>query len=399
MKIAITGASGFVGQELVHLLAFSGAQLLLIGRDRAKLASIFPGHEICAYDEIGKLVEGFDQVIHLAVINSDSSMSESEMHRVNVDLLIEVAEKARDAGVRRFVNVSSIHALDWNDASPYAKSKRAAVRELAALERLETVTVYLPLVYGQRWAGKLKFLKKLPLRAARLIFSILAAARPTVDIALLRDFVLLNSNPVCCENIILSDGQARNVSFAIFKRAIDLAFAVGILALFWWALILIWAFARWDFPGSGLFSQRRIGLGGKEFICYKFRTMKSGVAHAGTHEVSASAVTPFGRFLRNYKLDEIPQVWNILRNEMSLIGPRPCMPVQVELIAERRQRGVLAIKPGISGLAQINNIDMSDPQLLARWDARYMRLQSLLLDVEIAIATAFGSGRGDRVGR
>ena len=101
--------------------------------------------------------------------------------------------------------------------------------------------------------------------------------------------------------------------------------------------------------------------------------------------------------MRATKLDELPQIWNILRNEVSLIGPRPCLPVQDELIEARRRRGVLTIKPGISGLAQINGIDMSEPERLACWDARYVALQSLLLDLKVIFATATGSGQGDKI--
>jgi lipopolysaccharide/colanic/teichoic acid biosynthesis glycosyltransferase len=82
---------------------------------------------------------------------------------------------------------------------------------------------------------------------------------------------------------------------------------------------------------------------------------------------------------------------------LSLVGPRPCLPVQTRLIEARRVRGVLTLKPGISGLAQVNGIDMSDPERLASWDARYLALQSLLLDLKIIIATATGGGQGDKV--
>lgn len=120
--------------------------------------------------------------------------------------------------------------------------------------------------------------------------------------------------------------------------------------------------------------------------------MKTGTAHVGTHEVSTSAITRQGQWLRKSKLDELPQIINIFRNEMSLVGPRPCLPSQSELIAERDHRGVLAVKPGITGLAQVNGVDMRFPAKLAQWDARYLALQSLLLDLRILLATAFRRG-------
>ena len=143
---------------------------------------------------------------------------------------------------------------------------------------------------------------------------------------------------------------------------------------------------------------RRVGRYGKTFTCYKFRTMQQGTVQAGTHEVSQASVTSIGRFLRGTKLDELPQVWNILKNEISLIGPRPGLPVQKELFEARQAWGVFDVKPGISGLAQVNNIDMSDPEKLARWDARYIALQSLVLDIKITLATVRGGGQGDKTG-
>ena len=125
--------------------------------------------------------------------------------------------------------------------------------------------------------------------------------------------------------------------------------------------------------------------------------MKQGTAQAGTHEISSSSVTLFGAFLRKTKLDELPQILNILRNEVSLIGPRPCLPLQETLIEARHKYGIFRMKPGISGFAQVNNVDMSDPEKLASWDARYGALRCLVLDAKIIISTAKGRGQGDRI--
>lgn len=407
MKIVIAGASGFVGQNLVPFLTRSGAQLLLVGRDPARLSEMFPGIETCRYEDLATRARGWDKLVHLAVLNNDSTATAQEFVRVNVDFLVHVAEIARLAGIRQFLNVSSIHALDSKNHGPYAESKRQAARRLAELPGLDSLTVYLPAVYGDRWAGSLSWLNRLPRAVALHFFELVATLKPTLDVQRLADVVLSDKNPSndhggaanesVLSEFILTDGQHGNAWYSFSKRAIDLLGAAFILIALCWLLLLLWALVRLDSPGPGLFAQNRIGLNGREFVSYKFRSMKTGTPQAGTHEVSAYSVTRIGNFLRRTKLDELPQVWNILRNDMSLVGPRPCLPLQKELIEARKKLGVLKVKPGISGLAQINGIDMSNPHRLANWDARYIALRSLLLDARIALATIVGQGQGDRV--
>lgn len=115
-----------------------------------------------------------------------------------------------------------------------------------------------------------------------------------------------------------------------------------------------------------------------------------------THETSSASVTSIGRTLRRYKLDELPQLLNVLAGQMSLVGPRPCLATQEELIAARRVTGAFAVRPGITGLAQIRGIDMQTPSRLARIDGHYAKTRSLCGDLKI-IASTFAhviSGRG-----
>jgi len=125
--------------------------------------------------------------------------------------------------------------------------------------------------------------------------------------------------------------------------------------------------------------------------------MRLDTASVATHLAEASAVTPFGRFLRRTKLDELPQLWNVLKGEMSLVGPRPCLPNQEELIAERQKRGVFEVPPGITGLAQVNGIDMSEPARLAEVDERMIRTLTLKDYFRYLVLTVTGKGSGDRV--
>jgi O-antigen biosynthesis protein WbqP len=149
--------------------------------------------------------------------------------------------------------------------------------------------------------------------------------------------------------------------------------------------------------GSPLFLQTRVGRHKKAFTLIKFRTMKKDTASVASHLVNANAITPFGSFLRKTKLDELPQLWNVFKGEMSLVGPRPCLFNQEELIQQRTLHGVFAYRPGITGLAQVNEIDMSTPELLAITDEKMMKTLSLKNYFIYIVQTASGKGSGDRV--
>src|SRR5882724_5273022 len=184
------------------------------------------------------------------------------------------------------------------------------------------------------------------------------------------------------------------------KRAFDVLACVLFL-LFFWPILLIFIIAiRLQSPGPAIFRQVRVGKNGRLFTCYKLRTMYSGTANLPTHEVQASSVTALGEHLRRFKIDELPQLWNVLIGDMSLVGPRPCLPSQVDLVEARRRLGVLDVRPGITGLAQVNGVDMSDANRLAEIDAQYVRTQSLIGDFRLILATLRGQGVGvDRIVR
>lgn len=179
-------------------------------------------------------------------------------------------------------------------------------------------------------------------------------------------------------------------------RFFDILFALfGLIVGF--PVLLVLAVIGWFDSRSPIFRQERVGRHQKPFTLMKFRTMKPETASVATHLANASSITPFGRFLRRTKLDELPQLWNVLKGEMSLVGPRPCLPNQEELIAEREERGVFSMRPGITGLAQVNGIDMSNPTLLAEVDERMIKTLTLKGYFRYLILTATGKGAGDRV--
>lgn len=400
MQIAITGASGHLGRQLVPYLQTRGVTLLLVGRDPDVLRQIFPGTAAVGYQALSQSTRDYDLLLHLAVLNNNDRMATAEQfNRVNVDLAIETCLQARDAGIRRFIYVSSTHALDQRNASLYAQSKRIASLRLEKMDGIDVRTLFLPAVLDDHFAGKLRAFNGMPRLLRGAVLACLCALKPTVHPAKVGDAVLLlaTEKAPAEKSELVTDGQNNNLAFRVFKRLQDLVAALAIILLLWWAMVIIWLAIRLQSPGPGFFRQDRVGRDGKIFTCYKFRTMDVATPNVGTHEVTASSVTALGKFLRRSKLDELPQVLNILFNQMSLVGPRPCLPSQIELISERRSKGVLRTKPGITGLAQVNGIDMSKPSVLAEWDQRYLQLQSILLDAKIIFGTALGNGGGDNV--
>jgi lipopolysaccharide/colanic/teichoic acid biosynthesis glycosyltransferase len=179
-------------------------------------------------------------------------------------------------------------------------------------------------------------------------------------------------------------------------RLLDIIFAICGLIIGFPVLIILTLIGLFD-TGSPIFFQTRVGRNKKPFTLVKFRTMKPDTAHVASHLASASAITAFGGFLRKTKLDELPQLWNVLWGDMSLVGPRPCLFNQQELITEREKRGVFKSRPGITGLAQVHEIDMSTPELLANTDKEMIDSLTVANYFKYILMTVSGKGSGDRV--
>jgi lipopolysaccharide/colanic/teichoic acid biosynthesis glycosyltransferase len=177
-------------------------------------------------------------------------------------------------------------------------------------------------------------------------------------------------------------------------RLFDILFSLLGLILGSPLFLIIYFIGRFD-TGAPIFRQERVGRYQKPFELVKFRTMRLGTASVASHLADASAITPFGAFLRRTKLDELPQLWNVIKGEMSLVGPRPCLFNQTELIIQRVSHAVFSARPGITGLAQVNNIDMSTPKLLAETDARMLKELTLPTYFKYIFMTVVGRGSGD----
>lgn len=184
----------------------------------------------------------------------------------------------------------------------------------------------------------------------------------------------------------------------LMKRFFDILFSLLGLTILGPIILLLLIIGFFD-TGSPLFRQERVGVYKRPFYLLKFRSMHVNTQEVATHLVQVSAITKWGLFLRKSKFDELPQLFNVLIGDMSFVGPRPNLFNQLELIEERAMRGVFAIRPGITGLAQIQKIDMSTPKLLAETDAKMIKNLSVINYFFYIFKTLLGSGFGDRVSK
>ena len=179
-------------------------------------------------------------------------------------------------------------------------------------------------------------------------------------------------------------------------RAFDFFFSLIGLVLLFPVLLVLLIIGYFD-TGKPLFVQKRLGQHQKHFNLIKFRTMHPNTKSVATHLASHSSITSFGSFLRKSKLDELPQLVNVLKGDMSLVGPRPNLENQTKLIQERDKRKVYSVLPGITGLSQINDIDMSTPEKISISDAKMIQELNIKNYFYYIISTVSGKGKGDRI--
>jgi len=175
----------------------------------------------------------------------------------------------------------------------------------------------------------------------------------------------------------------------IARRLADVIVAAGMVVALAPVLLLLGLAIPLDSPGPALFRQRRVGRGSKEFTILKFRTMRVGTPDLASHLVGpgSSRVTRIGRFLRRTSLDELPQLLNVLAGDMTLVGPRPALFNQEDLIGLRQAAGVDALRPGVTGLAQVNGRDEIPLQRKVEYDRYYLEHLSPVLDLMILLRT------------
>lgn len=171
------------------------------------------------------------------------------------------------------------------------------------------------------------------------------------------------------------------------KRWLDVLLASGALIALSPLLLGCAVAVRLDSAGPALFRQSRVGAAGRRFSILKFRSMAAGTADVASAEAATLEITRVGRVLRRTNIDELPQLVNIVRGDMSVVGPRPALPAQAELLALREARGADRLRPGLTGLAQIRAYDGMPNERKAAFDAEYAERASLGLDLTIILRT------------
>ena len=184
------------------------------------------------------------------------------------------------------------------------------------------------------------------------------------------------------------------------KRALDIALSLLALVVLSPLMLILAAIIRATSPGPVFFRQKRVGLNKTHFMIYKYRTMRiDAPKDQPTHLLKNpdAFITPVGRFLRRSSLDELPQLINIVKGEMALVGPRPALWNQFDLIAERDKYGANAVRPGLTGWAQINGRDELPIDVKARLDGEYVRRMSLAFDARCVLGTVFSVLRSEGI--
>lgn len=179
-------------------------------------------------------------------------------------------------------------------------------------------------------------------------------------------------------------------SYAKIKRLLDFVFSLAAIIAFSLPMLVIIIFIRLDSNGKAIFKQKRVGLNGKLFDCYKFRTMKKDAPmYLSKKEIGNAEqfITKTGKFLRKTSLDELPQLFNIIKGDMSFIGPRPLIPEEKAVHSLREKHGVYALRPGISGYAQVHGRDLISDKEKAEFDIYYLEHFSFKTDAKILFDT------------
>lgn len=397
MNIIITGCSGYLGKILIPELLKYNFNILTVGRDVRKLKQIFPKLQCCDYKQLPSKKNKYDYILHLAIENNLKNKNENDYLKTNVIFLKKILEISILLRVKKFIYLRTIHEIDVFNNSKYTVSKRKAHKLLEEEKRIKVQTIMIPFIYSDNlYPNKLEYLNKLPKYISKWILKFLSSLKPTLNVNLLVDQLRTKDES---RSICLYQDINKNIFYNLFTAGINFIFSISILIFLFWLLALIFILIIFESGGSSIFKQSRVGRNEKIFTLYKFRTMVKNTINIETHKISQNNITKIGKVLRHYKLDELPQIFNIIKGNINLVGPRPSLTTQKNLIKNRKIHRIMNIKPGITGWAQIRRIDMSNTQKLVKVEKDYMSLRSIFFDLKILFYTFLGYGSGDRIKR
>jgi len=505
MNILVTGANGFIGQSLVKSLlntehnVISGVReypLKKLNCEYRLISNLEDNTKLCS------ILKDIEVIVHAAarvhIMDDKSADPLTEFRKVNVEGTLNLARQAADAGVKRFIFISSIKVNGEgtkigkpytedskpNPIDPYGISKYEAEQgllKIAETTALEVVIIRPTLVYGDNVKGNFHSLMKWTYKGIPLpIGGIKQNLRSLISVDNLVDFIVTCIEHKNAKNEVFLISDDDDISTAglleeisqglgvknkavnipakfidtaasaigkssvaqrlsgslqvdiskvktllgwepkystsesiqktaksyksnlmapksmVFQRPLDIVFSATALVVASPLLIGATAIGYLD-TGSPLFIQERVGKDQKPFNLIKFRTMKVSTESVASHLVDNTSITKLGKVLRKTKLDELPQLINVLKGEMSLVGPRPNLFNQKDLIEARDKVGVYEVLPGITGLAQLSGIDMSTPERLAKKDKEMIDTINLKNYFSYILNTALGKGSGDAV--
>ncbi len=188
-----------------------------------------------------------------------------------------------------------------------------------------------------------------------------------------------------------NDNKREKILYSFVKRILDVTLALVLLIILIPVMVVISILIKLDSKGPVLLKQTRVGRYSKEFIIYKFRTMDIDSPEVPTHqsEYRGCNVTKIGNILRKTSLDEIPQLINILKFEMSFVGPRPLIKKEKKILSKRKDLGIDIALPGITGWAQVNGRDELKINEKLKYDLEYVKSRSIQFDIYIMFVTIF----------
>ena len=271
--------------------------------------------------------------LNLAAANNDhESQSPHYFDEVNYLLPKELFASCKRYNPQAFVNLNSFHALDRSKTDRYSSSKRKLLDENFFGPGPSFCNLCVPIVYGESFTGRLSFLNQIPRRLRPTLFRFISPLAPVVNINKISEFVL-NLEPGPLPSLaFVCDSKDEDSLYKILKRVTDLLFCVFVFVLLIVSYLPIALLVASESKGPIIFKQSRVGKNLANFSCWKFRTMTEDTKDAASHLINPNSVTKWGKFLRRFKVDELPQIKNIIVGEMSLVDLALVFPVSWNLL-------------------------------------------------------------------